>query len=73
MHTNVLAYIASFSLLVSCTPSAEEQKIKADQAQQVANEKIVQANNEAQQKSQAAQKEADEKIAQANSKTQKPN
>ena len=70
MYTNLLAYIASFSLLVSCTPSAEEQKAKADQAQQVANAKILQANNEAQQKSQAAQKEADEKIAQANTKTQ---
>lgn len=48
MYTNLFAYVASLSFLVSCTPSAEEQKAKADQAQQVANAKIVQANNEAQ-------------------------
>ena len=70
MYTNLFAYTAALSLLVSCTPSGEAQKAKADQAQQVANAKIIQANVEAQQKSQTAQKEADEKIAQANTKTQ---
>jgi F0F1-type ATP synthase membrane subunit b/b' len=70
MNRHLIACIASVAFLASCTPSAAEQKAKADQAQQVANTKIEQANNEALQKGQAAQKEADSKIAQANAQTQ---
>ena len=70
MYRHLVAYIASAALLAACTPSAEEQKAKAEQAQQVADGKILQANNEAEQKGQAAQKEADAKIAQANTQIQ---
>ena len=70
MNRHLIACIASVAFLASCTPSAAEQKAKADQAQQVANAKIEQANNEALQKGEAAQKEADGKIAQANAQTQ---
>ncbi len=70
MRRSIFVFIASAALLVSCNQSADDQKAKAEQAQQEANQKIGQANIEAQQKTQAAQKEADEKIAQANAKAQ---
>jgi hypothetical protein len=66
-----IAIIATISLLVACKPSEQDQKAKAEQAQQEANKKIGEANLEAQQKAQAAQKMADEKIAQANADSQK--
>jgi hypothetical protein len=62
--------IASISLLASCNQFGADQKAKAEQAQQEANQKIEKANIEAQQKAQAAQKDADEKIAKANAKAQ---
>ena len=70
MRRNLIVCIASISLLASCNQSGEDQKAKAEQAQQEANQKIGQANIEVQQKAQAAQKEANEKIAQANAKAQ---
>jgi uncharacterized lipoprotein NlpE involved in copper resistance len=70
MRKSIVVCIASVLLLASCNQSAEDQKAKADQAQQEANQKIAQAQIEAQQKAQAAQREANEKIAQANAKAQ---
>jgi cell division septum initiation protein DivIVA len=70
MHIKAFATIASISILASCNQSAQDQKTKADQAQQVANEKITQANTEAQQKANTAQQEANATIAQANANVQ---
>ena len=70
MNIRAFAYIASISILTSCNQSTLDQKSKAEQAQQEANEKIAHSTLEAQQKANAAQLEANAKITQANATVQ---
>ena len=70
MNIRAFATIASISILTSCNQSTLDQKSKAEQAQQEANEKIAHSTLEAQQKANAAQLEANAKITQANATVQ---
>jgi hypothetical protein len=54
----------SLAFAVGCNKAADEQR-KADEARAEANEKIVEANNEATKKINYAESQADEKVAEA--------